>query len=145
MSPYSSINAVLINRNATWSLGYLVFMMLSPYCDTITQSFSLLPYRVSCAGMLSHFCRFQLFVMLWMLLCLQASPGKNTRVSCHAFLQGIFLAQGTNSHLLHLLHCRQILYPLSNLGSPNRILFGTKKGNEIQNHAIIWINLEHIK
>ena len=28
-------------------------------------------------------------------------------------LQGIFLTQGSNSHLLCLLHCRQILYPLS--------------------------------
>ena len=33
------------------------------------------------------------------------SPGKNTRVGCHALLQGIFL-----QHLLRLLHCRQILY-----------------------------------
>ena len=28
-------------------------------------------------------------------------PGKNTRVCCHALLQGIFLSQGPNSHLLH--------------------------------------------
>ena len=28
------------------------------------------------------------------------------------------LTQGLNTHLLHLLHCRQILYPLSHLGSP---------------------------
>ena len=33
-------------------------------------------------------------------------PGKNTGVGCHAFLQGIFLTQGTN---LGLLHCGQIL------------------------------------
>ena len=25
-------------------------------------------------------------------------PGKNTGVSCHAFLQGIFLTQGSNPH-----------------------------------------------
>ena len=30
------------------------------------------------------------------------SPGKNTGVSCHALLQGIFLTQG--SHLQHFLH-----------------------------------------
>ena len=34
-------------------------------------------------------------------------PGKNTGVGCHALLQGIFLTQGLN---LHLLHCRKILY-----------------------------------
>ena len=29
---------------------------------------------------------------------------------CHALLQGIFLTQGSNQCLLHLLHCRWILY-----------------------------------
>ena len=38
------------------------------------------------------------------------SPGKNTGVGCHALLQGIFLTQESNSCLLHLRHCRQILY-----------------------------------
>ena len=38
------------------------------------------------------------------------SPGKNTGVSYHALLQGIFLTQGWNPPLLHLLHCRQIIY-----------------------------------
>ena len=32
------------------------------------------------------------------------SPGKNTGVGCHAFLQGIFLTQGSNPPLLCLLH-----------------------------------------
>ena len=31
------------------------------------------------------------------------SPGKNTGVGCHALLQGIFLTQGSNLHILHLL------------------------------------------
>ena len=31
-------------------------------------------------------------------------------VACHFLLQGIFRIQGSNPHLLHLLHCRQILY-----------------------------------
>ena len=34
---------------------------------------------------------------------------------CHSLLQGIFPKQGLN---LGLLHCRQILYPLSHQGSP---------------------------
>ena len=41
------------------------------------------------------------------LLCLWDSPGKNTRVGCHALLQGIFPPLGLNSCLLHLL-CWQV-------------------------------------
>ena len=41
------------------------------------------------------------------------SPGKNTGVGCHAFLQGIFPTQGSNPGLLH---CRRILYCLSHQG-----------------------------
>ena len=44
------------------------------------------------------------------LLCPWNSPGKNIRVGCHSFLQGIFPPQGLN---LGLSHCRQILYHLS--------------------------------
>ena len=39
------------------------------------------------------------------------SPGKNSGVSCHSLLQGIFLTQGLNPGLC--LHCRQILYHLA--------------------------------
>ena len=46
------------------------------------------------------------------------SPGKNTRVDCHALLQGIFPTQELNQGFLH---CRQILYQLCHKGSP-RIL-----------------------
>ena len=37
-------------------------------------------------------------------------------MGCHALFQGIFPTQGSNPHLLSLLHCRWILYPLSHLG-----------------------------
>ena len=43
------------------------------------------------------------------------SPGQNTGVSICLLLQGIFPTQGSNPGLLHF---RQILYHLSNLGSP---------------------------
>ena len=36
--------------------------------------------------------------------------GKNTGVGCHFLLQGIFLIQGLNPHLLCLLHYRLTLY-----------------------------------
>ena len=66
--------------------------------------------------MLSHV---QLFVTPWTvayqaLLSVEFSR-KNSGVDCHSLLQGIFLTQESN---LHLLHCRQILYCLSHQGSP---------------------------
>ena len=41
-------------------------------------------------------------------------PGRNTRVRCHALLQGIFPTQGSNSGMPH---CRLILYYLIHQGS----------------------------
>ena len=41
------------------------------------------------------------------LLCPWDSPGKNNGVGCHLLLQGIFLTQGSNPHLLHY---KEILY-----------------------------------
>jgi len=46
------------------------------------------------------------------------SPGKNTGVSCHALLQGIFPSQGLNTGLPH---CRQILYGMSHQERPRRL------------------------
>ena len=51
------------------------------------------------------------------------SPGKHTRVGCHALLQGIFPTQELNPGLLH---CWQILYLLNHQGSWNlskKVLF----------------------
>ena len=45
------------------------------------------------------------------LLCPYNFPGKNTGADCHFLLQGIFPIQGSNLHLLHLLHW-QIFLPL---------------------------------
>ena len=49
------------------------------------------------------------------LLCPWGSPGKNTGVSCHFLLQGIFPIQGSNPGLPD---CRRILYQLGQQGSP---------------------------
>ena len=64
-----------------------------------------------CCAVLSHV---RLFVTLWT-VAHQAPlsmdfPGKNIGVGCHFLLQGILPTQGSNLHLLHLLHCRQIFY-----------------------------------
>ena len=67
-----------------------------------------------CAFVLSHFSGVRLFVTLWTVACQaplsMGSPGKNIWVGFHALLQGIFPTQGSNKCLLHLLHCRWILY-----------------------------------
>ena len=46
------------------------------------------------------------FVTQWTakLFCPWDSIGKNSGVGCHSLLQGIFLTQGLNLHLLRLLH-----------------------------------------
>ena len=53
------------------------------------------------------------------LLCTWDFVGKNTGVGCHLLLQGIFLIQGSNSHLLCLLYQQVDSLPLCHLGSPS--------------------------
>ena len=52
------------------------------------------------------------------LLCPWNFPGKNTGVGCHFFLEGISPTQGSNLHLLPLLHWQADSLPLSHWGSP---------------------------
>ena len=52
------------------------------------------------------------------LLCPWNSPGKNTGVGCHAFLQEIFLTQGLNLSLLSLLYWQADSSPMCHLGGP---------------------------
>ena len=73
----------------------------------------------TCACTFGHI---QLFATPWTVAC-QAplSMGFSRQEywsECHFLLQGIFLTQGLNSCLLHLLHWRPILYQLSHWGSP---------------------------
>ena len=56
-----------------------------------------------------------LFLGSTRLLCPWNSPNKNTGVSSHFPLQGIFLTQELNPGLPH---CKQILYQLNYQGSP---------------------------
>ena len=53
-------------------------------------------------------------------------PGRTTRTGCHFLLQGVFLTQGSNLCLLHLLHWQADCLPLSHLGSPLKVIRGTK-------------------
>ena len=50
--------------------------------------------------------------------CPWNSPGKNTGVSCHFLLQGIFLTPGSHPRLLLLLHWQVGSLPLAPPGKP---------------------------
>ena len=52
------------------------------------------------------------------LLCPWNSPGENTGVGCHVFLQGIFQTQGPNWRLPHFRHWQVHSLLLHHLGSP---------------------------
>ena len=56
------------------------------------------------------------------LLYPQDSPAKNTGVTCHVLLQGIFLTQGLNLCLLHLLHWQAGSFTMSATWSPPNII-----------------------
>ena len=60
------------------------------------------------------------------LLCPWDSLGKNTGVGSHALLQASFPTQGSNPHLLHLLHWQVGSLPLA---PPGRMYF---KANQSQ-------------
>ena len=49
-------------------------------------------------------------------------PGENTGGDCHFLLQGIFLAQGSNPHLLNL-HWQTDSLPLAPLGKTLNIFY----------------------
>ena len=72
--------------------------------------------------MLTRICMFQLYSILCDsmpcslptgILCPWDSPGKNTGVGCHAFHQGLSPTQGSNQHLLCLLHWKSDSLPLA--------------------------------
>ena len=84
-----------------------------------------------------------------MLLCPWNFPSKNTGAGCHFLLQGFFPTQGSNPHLLHLLHWQADSLPLSYLGSQdvvyvcNTLLLSHKRSG-ILPFATIWMDLEGI-
>ena len=59
-------------------------------------------------------------------------PGKNNGVGCHALLQGIFLTEGSNLNLLHLLHWQAGSLPLTPPGKFKQWLMTSQIWEEIQ-------------
>ena len=72
------------------------------WCASVKSDFFVTPWTVTCQAHLSP----------W------DSPSKNTGVGCHFLLQGIFLTQGSNLHLLCLLHLQAASLPLVPPGKP---------------------------
>ena len=101
-------------------IGYYKILTIVPYA---IQSVLLFTYFIYVL-VLSHFSHVRLsrpFVLYpTRLLCPWGSPGKNTGVSCHALLQGIFPTQGSNQHLLCFLHWQA---DSSKLAPPGKSLF----------------------
>ena len=56
-----------------------------------------------------------------MLLCARGFPGKNTGAGCYFLLQGILSTQGSNLHLLHLLHWQADSLPLTPSAKPQNV------------------------
>ena len=87
----SSLYPVLTPQ-VLWGLGVVMeppqFYQLCVHAKSLQSCLTLWPYGLWPA-------RF---------LCPWDSAGKNTGVGCHALFQGIFLTQGSNPGLLHLLH-----------------------------------------
>ena len=67
------------------------------------------------------------------LFCPWNSLGKNTRVGCHALLQGIFPTQGLNSHRLCLLCWQTGSLPLAPLGKPTSSLANIYFSDNMEN------------
>ena len=61
------------------------------------------------------------------------SPGKNTGVGCHFFLQGIFPTRRSNPGLPH---CRQICYSISHTGRLRDIISAGDAGIEPASPAL---------
>ena len=84
----------------------------------------------------------------------EVSQARTLEWVCHFFLQGIFLVQGSNSRLLLLLHCWQILYCCAIRDAKSRVLYIHRKLTPYWiyhfylwgkswplNQVIMWINL----
>ena len=89
-----------------------LFVISHHVCVCVCVCVCLCVCALSCVSLRPH--------VLWptRLFCLWDFPGKNIGLGCHFLLQGIFLTQGSNPHLLCLLHWQADSLLLSHLGSP---------------------------
>ena len=72
------------------------------------------------------------------LLCPLNFPDQNTGVDCCLPFQGIFVTQGSNPCLLHLLHWQADSLPLTTWGSPQQYLCQFQSPNSFPPHFPTW-------
>ena len=91
--------------------------------------------------MLSHFShagKFMTWIVACQFLCQWDSPDKNTGLSSYTLLQGIFLIQRWNPHLLSLLNLQVDSLPLA----PFRIIVNKiMKEEKLSNYKLIQNNI----
>ena len=158
--PGFSVHGIFQTRVLEW--GAIAFSEDSPTCLFLLllplplvlnppKIFTRLMSRSSrCyAGVLSHFSHVRLFVTLWTvasrLLCPWESPGKNTRVVCHAFFQGIFLIHSSNPCLLLLLHCSSFTAELPGKPQGAYFLCFSWDLNGFRSYIHVFIYLSQVK
>ena len=95
-------------------------LLLNFICNLSFWLYSKLPVlsllnATSAPGILDPLYIHSLMKQFPLIISLYNSPGKKTGVGCHFLLQGIFPKQGSN---LGVVHARQILYCLTQQGSP---------------------------
>ena len=95
------------------------FLPCIPPLQVITEHRAELPALCSCFPLVIYFVYNSVYWLLatawiaaYQVSLSMASPGKDTGVGCHAHLQGIFLAQGSNPSLLSFLHWQAGSLPL---------------------------------
>ena len=104
-------------REITSHLGFQnseITPIIINYILILVSSFLEFPWWMHACIYFTYACMHECSVVSVMseprLLCPWGSPGKNIGMVYHSFLQGIFLTQGLNPHLLHFLNGRRILY-----------------------------------
>ena len=76
------------------------------------------------------------------LFCPWDSPGKSTGVGCHSLLQGIFLIQGSNMSLLHLLHWQASSLPAEPPEKPYVYIGSDQSLSHVWLFATPWIAID---
>ena len=117
-----------LKSDACWAIDWISMPVNPDICQNFWVIYTVSVCEIQVPSFLGCRCAqllscVWLSATLWTMAC-QAPlsmgffSSKNTGVGYYFLLQGIFPTQGLNPHLLCLLHCRQILYPLSHQGSP---------------------------
>ena len=107
---YSTGNITIFYNNLKWGI---IYKNIKSLLYTWNE------YNIINQPCTHSFSHVWLFATPWTLAC-QASQGYSQQVVCYALLQWIFPIEGSNPHLQHLLHWRQILLPAKPSRKPHK-------------------------